>query len=218
MRINPYERACHTWDKSAVHQDLFARLKTPYTIILPPYDEQPELGELDLSPLGPTFTTKPAHGGGGDGVVVVCTGPSQIQICRRENPADRYLLQARVVPIHLGEADAWFRVLYSAGHVYPVWWNTETHAYSPVSAAQESHYGLEPLGELTRQIADISGLHLFSTEIALTADGEFLVVDYVNDPISLSPQSRSAEGMPDEFVAFIAEDLVNLVAGELNIE
>ena len=37
-----------------MHLELIASgLNTPYSIILPPYDEQPELPDLDLSPLGP---------------------------------------------------------------------------------------------------------------------------------------------------------------------
>jgi len=213
--INPYEKAQHTWDKGATHLDLFANLHTPYTLILPPYAQQPELGELDLSPLGPTFTTKPAHGGGGQGVIVLCTTPEQIQAARQQYPDDSYLLQARVVPGQLGGRDAWFRTVYSMGRSYPCWWDRETHAYVPVTAAEMTHYRLEPLQQLTERIAEICGLQLFSNEIALTADYEFQVVDYVNDPLDLTLQSKRGDGVPDEIVRFIADDVADLVRANL---
>lgn len=216
--INPYERARHSWDKAATHLDVYANLHTPYTIILPPYQQQPELGELDLSPLGPTITTKPAHGGGGEGVIELCTTPEQVQEARRQQPDDSYLLQARVVPSQIGGRDAWFRTIYSAGHSYPCWWNTKSHAYVPVTVAETSHYGLEPIQEITQRIAEICGLQLFSNEIALTRDHEFLVVDYVNDPIDLTLQSKRKDGVPDAIVRFIAEDVAGLVRANVRQE
>jgi hypothetical protein len=49
-----------------MHKVINVRMDTPLTIILPSYDEQPLLPEIDLSPLGEKFTIKPAYGGGGD--------------------------------------------------------------------------------------------------------------------------------------------------------
>jgi hypothetical protein len=55
-------------------------------------------------------------------------------------------------------------------------------------------------------------LDLFSTEIALTLDGLFMVVDYVNDPIDLRLQSKATDGVPDQIVSHIAESLVERVS------
>jgi hypothetical protein len=51
---------------------------------------------------------------------------------------------------------------------------------------------------------------LFSTEIALTKEGHFMVVDYVNDPVDLRMQSRAVDGVPDVYLESIAARLARL--------
>jgi len=213
--INPHERARRTWDKATMHLDFInAGLYAPYTLILPSYHEQPVLPPMDLNPLGDRFTIKPVHGGGGEGVVTEATSLSQVLAARQEYPTDKYLLQAHVVPAQPGSRPAWFRVLYCAGQVYPCWWDTRTHVYTPVTSAEESCYSLTPLRTIPASIARICGLELFSTEIALTSEGLFTVVDYVNDQIDLRLQSKALDGVPDDIVQDIAERLVTLVVGK----
>jgi hypothetical protein len=214
--INAYEQASRTWDKARLHPALInAGLYTPYTIVLPPYAEQPVIPPIDLNPLGYRFTIKPAHGGGGEGVVTEATSLGQVLVARQEYPADRYLLQARIVPTELGPRPAWFRVIYCAERVYSCWWNPYTHIYTPVAPAEESHYCLNPLHAIMVSIAHLCQLDLFSTEIALTPDGLFVVVDYVNDQIDLRLQSKAVDGVPDAIVQDVAERLVGLVGGYL---
>jgi len=215
-RLNPYERASRAWDKAAMHLIFIsAGLQTPYTIILPPYEEQPLLPPIDLGPLGDGFAVKPAHGGGGEGVVLGATSLSQVLVTRQEHPADKYLLQACIFPAHLGSRPAWFRIIYCAGRMYPCWWDTLTHVYTPLTPAEESCYGLSPLCDITTSIARLCGLELFSTEIALTPEGLFVIVDYVNDQIDLRLQSKASDGVPDDVVQGIVEGLVALVAAQL---
>jgi hypothetical protein len=106
---------------------------------------------------------------------------------------------------------AWFRVLFCAGRVYPFWWDPGTHVYQPVKEEEAARHGLAPVEATTRRIAQVCGLDLFSTEIALTADGLFVVVDYVNNPIDLRLQSAAADGVPDETIRDIASRLADLV-------
>jgi hypothetical protein len=211
--LNPYEQACRTWDKTTMHPTLMsAGLATPVTIMLPAYEEHPELPPLDLSLLGDSFTIKPAHGGGGEGVITGVTSIEHVAAARREHPSDKYLLQAHIVPIDLNSRPAWFRVIYCADRVYPCWWDTRTHVYRMVTFAEECRYGLSPLHEIARAIAPLCGLDLFSTEVALTATGLFVIVDYVNDQIDLRLQSTAFDGVPDKIVSSIAERLALLVA------
>jgi hypothetical protein len=210
--INPHEQSSRTWNKAAMHLSLTsAGLQTPHTIILPSYAEQPELPPIDLSPLDGCFTIKPVHGSGGEGVIVAATSVDQIHAARSEKPTDRYLLQAHIVPRQLGSRQAWFRVIYCTGRVYPCWWDTGTHVYAAVSSAEEACFRLEPLREITTGIARLSGLDFFSTEIALAPDGLFVVVDYVNDQIDLRLQSKAIDGVPDDIVHDVIERLVGLV-------
>ena len=69
------------------------------------------------------------------------------------------------------------------------------------------------LHEITQRIASICKLDWFSTEIALTLE-EFVVVDYVNDGIDTRVQSKAVDGVPDEVMQNIAEQLVRIAKGE----
>lgn len=70
---------------------------------------------------------------------------------------------------------------------------------------------IESLHEVTRRIACICRLDIFSTEICLTGDDRLLVVDYVNDPIDLRLQSHAVDGVPDKVVERIAARIVELL-------
>ncbi|OGN91699.1 MAG: hypothetical protein A2Y88_02130 [Chloroflexi bacterium RBG_13_48_10] len=208
--INSYERASLTWDKAKMHSLLVtAGLDVPHTIILPAYFDQPDLPDMDLFILGEQFTIKPAHGSGGVGVVINATSWDQVVNVRREHASDKYLLQAHIVPKSLDLRPAWFRVIYCTGQIYPCWWNPESHVYTPVTPEEKSYYGLGRLEDNVAIISRLSGLDLFSSEIALTNNDQYIVVDYVNDQIDLRLQSSAFEGVPDVIVRDIAERLVS---------
>ena len=206
--INFHNLARRAWDKVAMHQIISVSLDTPVTIALPSYNEQPFLPEIDLSSLGDSFTIKPAYGGGGDGVINEATTLSQVLDARQGFPTQRYLLQSYIIPPRLGSRLAWFRVIYCAGKVYPCWWDNDTHVYTHVTSDEEASYSLGSLSSITSSVANLCGLTLFSTEIAITPDGRFVIVDYVNDPIDLRLQSKAFDGVPDDIVKDITERLV----------
>jgi GNAT superfamily N-acetyltransferase len=211
--INPFAAARRAWDKATMHLEFItAGLYTPHTIILPPYHERPDLFPSDLAPLGGQFSIKPAHGGGGVGVVNQAEAWAQVTAARQRFPADKYLLQEWITPALVGGRRAWFRVIHCCGQTFPCWWDSQTHVYTPVTPSEESLYNLSRLREMTAIIARVCGLQLFSTEIAWTTDGRLLSVDYVNDPLDLRAQSQATEGVPDEIVTTIAACLAEWVA------
>ena len=215
--INPHELARKCWDKSLMHNAITeAGRHTPTTIVLPPHEAEPELEPIDLSPLGNHFIIKPAHGGGGDGVVTSATCMEHVLEARRQYPSDKYLLQANVAPAHVDGRLAWFRVLYCTGKIYPFWWDTTTHIYVPVTPEEEARHGLRALRNIADATAHCCGLSLFSTEIAMTPEGRFVAVDYVNDPVDLRIQSKAKDGVPDPVVQEIASRLVELVSSRLS--
>jgi hypothetical protein len=212
FEINSHERALHAVNKASMHLEFItAGLHTPHTIILPPYSQQTYLSFLDLSPLGGKFIVKPAHGGGGEGVVLEVATLGQVLEARQAHPQDYYLLQAHISPVQLAGRPAWFRVLFCGGRIYPFWWDMTTHVYVAVEEEEDKGFGLGSIASTTRTIAQVCGLNLFSTEIALTASGHFVVVDYVNNPIDLRLQSATPDGVPDETVRDIAGRLAELV-------
>ncbi len=217
--INAYERASHTWDKAEMHSLLVSQgVSVPSTFILPPYIEQPEMDPIDLTSLGDQFTIKPAHGSGGIGVMTNATSWDQVLSVRKEHSTDQYLLQAHIAPIQLDVLPAWFRVIYCDGLVFPCWWNPSTHIYVPVTECDKNNHSLSPLDDMAIAIAQLCGLDLFSTEIACTSDGLFVVVDYVNDQIDLRLQSSAAEGVPDHIVKAVADQLSIHVMQHCNLD
>jgi hypothetical protein len=228
-RLNPRELADRAYDKAAM-QSVFdeAGIRTPRTMILPSYFTQPQLPPIDTSPLDGRFAVKPALGGGGEGVVTELCTLEQVQIARQQFPEQQYLLQAHVTPTTLDSLPAWFRVIYCLGEIHPCFWDTTTHVYTPVPAGaiqrdypkcgytlgghtdppqQFDSSQLWNLRQITEQIARLCRLELFSTEIALTEENQFLVVDYVNDPIDLRLKSNAKDGVPDEIVERIAAQI-----------
>ena len=213
FRINAHEIAVRSWSKAIIHFELInAGVQTPYTIIIPPYEKQPDLKEIDLSLLGENFFIKPAHGGGGEGIIREATSFNQVLIARQVKPADYYLLQAHIFPVQLDTRPAWFRIIYCTGKVYLSWWNPHSHVYIPVTTEEEKRYNMYQIHNITNKIAHVCELELFSTEIALTPDDIFVVIDYINDQIDLRLKSKAIDGVPDDFVYDISGRLIDLVA------
>lgn len=213
QRINPAEVSIWSEDKATMHLELIqSGIHTPYTILLPPFVEQPVLPDFDLTLLGHHFVIKPSNEGGGEGVILGAFSMDQILRARMQFPEQKYLIQATVTPRTIHGQPAWFRVFYAVGKTYPCFWHPLTHVFSMVAPYDEHKYELFPLHEITRRIASICKLDWFSTEIALTHH-EFVVVDYVNDGIDTRVQSKAVDGVPDAVVQAIAYQLVRLVRG-----
>jgi len=214
--LNPQKYTLWSRDKATMHLEFITRgLYTPHTIILSPYARQALIHPCDLGQLGGSFAIKPACEGGGDGVILEATSWEQVLTARQQYPEEKYLLQAHVTTRILDGRPAWFRVLYCDGAIYPCWWDQHTHIYARVSAEEKARFGLRSLRQIPVLIAQICGLHLFSTEIALREDGAFLAVDYVNDPVDLRLQSKAVDGVPDIYVENIAARLVRLIENHL---
>jgi hypothetical protein len=212
-RLNPAEFSKWSEDKATMHLELIsAGIHTPYTILLPPFIEQPVIPDLDLAPLGERFVIKPALEGGSEGVILGASSMDQIRRARMQHPEQKYLVQETITPRTIHGHPAWFRVFYAVGKTYPCFWHPLTHVFSMVMPPDEHKYGLTPLREITLRIASICKLDWFSTEIALTLQG-FVVVDYVNDGIDTRIQSKAVDGVPDEVMRDIAHQLVHLVKG-----
>jgi hypothetical protein len=210
--INPQKQTLWARDKATMHLEFIHHgLHTPYTIILPPHSQHSNLNCPDLSPLDGCFAIKPACEGGGNGVILEASAWEQVLVARQQFPHQKYLLQAHVRACQLNGREAWFRVLFCQGAIYPCWWDQTTHVYGRVTAEEKARFKLRGLNEIPTRIAQICQLHLFSTEIALTEEGQFLVVDYVNDPVDLRFQSKAVDGVPDSIVENIASRLTRLV-------
>lgn len=210
--INDPEHLPRANDKATMHLELLAHgIHVPYTIIIGPHegndvDRVPELHEI-----GVPFIIKPANGGGGRGVILGAQGKVDVVQARRAMWEDKMLLQEEIRPVQLPGGMGWFRTFLMGQHAYLCWWNRENGSYRPVSPDEEQDFGLGALRGITEEIGKICGLILFSTEIALSRDGRFVAIDYVNDQPDFRPQSKTPDGVPDSVLRGIVTDIVEWV-------
>lgn len=214
--VNPHHLQARAADKATMHLEFLSHgIDVPYTIIISPYNHkrEVELSLSELASLGRPFIIKPANTtGGGLGVVLGAETLKDILDARQHHRNDKYLLQETVKPAYLSENRGWFRVIYAFGEIFPCWWDDQTHLYDIVTAEDEETFNLHELRRLTVKIREVCGLDFFSTEIAFTPQGKYVVVDYVNEICDMRIQSVHRDGVPDQLVQKIAEGLARFVA------
>jgi len=207
--INAHHHYQRSIDKANIHGELLAHgLQLPLTIILPPYESEPNFDPRVIEPLTKPFVVKPAKGSGGFGVLVGATRPDDVSQTRAKFRNQRFLVQQRIEPQILGTRRAWFRVYNVCGRVIPCWWDDATHRYSVITPMDSPQVKVDELSRIVRIIAEVSQLDFFSTEIALDKDGRYVVVDYVNDPCDMRAQSKHFDGVPDTIIRMIVDDIV----------
>lgn len=210
--IDPIEQIRWVSDKATLHLEfLSAGIPTPYTLILPPYEEKnmPALHVDDLAILGRPFVIKPANTtGGGIGVVNGAESLQEILDARTEFQSDKYLIQEKIVPLVKEGHRFWFRSFYAGGQIFSTWWNEETHRYALIDDVMIESYQLDTIPKIMQKIARISNLTFFSSEIACCANERWVVVDYVNESCDMRLQSKHWDGVPDELVERITDALV----------
>lgn len=209
--IDPPDVALAAFDKARLHPRLAAAgVPVPATIIVPrEHAAQFRLTDADRALLGGPFVVKPSMGYGRKGVLLEATSEADLarSVAAWSNP--HYLLQRRIQPRRLGDDPAYFRVFFVFGSIWCCWWNCFTDRYRVLTAAEEATFQLAPLRAITQHIAELTSMNFFSTEIAQTEAGDFVVIDYVNDQCHMVTQSSNPRmGVPDELVGAIAQRLV----------
>jgi hypothetical protein len=236
--IDPPDVAAAAFDKARLHPRLAdAGFKLPFTLIVP--REQVEtwvLSDKDRAALGTPFVIKPGMGYGKRGVIMDATSERDLARSVALWPDRHYLVQNRIVPRVSNGEPAYFRVFHVFGSVWCCWWNCFTDRYRLPSRAEEEQLALTPrdtvhriafgvavavwgihfltpLRDIVHRIAALTGMKFFSSEIALTESGEFVLIDYVNDQCHMLSQSANPQmGVPDELVSGIARRLVEGVS------
>jgi hypothetical protein len=213
--FNPYKKVLHAIDKASMHLEFMTSgLNVPYSIIIPPHSEIENIAitieELEI--LGRPFIIKPCNTtGGGVGVVTGAESLREVLDERLTNTDDKYILQEKIYPRMLNGKRAWFRCFWAFGLPIPVWWDDQTHLYEELKIEEIEYYGLKKLFNITRQIARITGLDFFSTEIVFTNDNKFVVIDYVNDQCDMRLKSKHLDGVPDSVGYQIANNLLRTI-------
>lgn len=219
LHLNQPQLVHHAVDKATMHLEFLARgIRVPYTIIISPYNtkREIELSLTELQHLGRPFIIKPANTtGGGIGVILGAETLKDVIESRQHHKNDKYLLQKKIIPAPFEGRKGWFRVFFIHGDILPCWWDDQTHVYTTITKSDVLAHGLRPLISTTRKIGDICQLDFFSTEIAYTADGEFVVVDYVNETCDMRLQSKHRDGVPDVIVGEISRKIARFLKARL---
>lgn len=218
--FNPYKNVLHAIDKASMHLEFItAGLIVPYSIIIPPHSENEELliSVEDLAKLGRPFIIKPCNTtGGGIGVVTGAESLKEILDERVINCDDKYLLQEKIYPKIIEGRRAWFRSFWAFGKAIPVWWDDQTHLYESISQEHYKNFRLNKLKSITKKIAALTSLDFFSTEIVLTQEENFILIDYVNDQCDMRIKSRHYDGIPDPIVNEIINNMLKLTVRKKN--
>lgn len=213
--INRHDFVEHAKDKATMHLEFISRgITTPFTVIISPYNKRKgvELSLSDLEKLGRPFIIKPANTtGGGIGVVLGAETLKDVIEARQHQKNDKYLLQEKIEPKCLDRKRAWFRVFFAFGEIIPCWWDDLTHIYHELAQGEEEQFELTGLRPIMKKIHDTCRLDFFSSEIALTREGNLVVVDYVNEICDMRLQSKFVDGVPDPIV----QKIESLIAGRI---
>ena len=209
--FNPYKNVEHAIDKATMHLEFItAGINVPYSIIIPPHSQFEDIlvSIDDLQILGRPFIIKPCNTtGGGIGVVTGAETLKEVLSARLKHSDDKYLIQEHIQPSVIAGKRAWFRCFWAFGKPICLWWDDQTHIYNTIKSNDLKIFDFKVLFRLTRKIHRLTGLDFFSTEIALTNKGKFVVIDYVNDQCDMRFKSHHTDGVPDEIVMEIINNL-----------
>jgi len=202
--INDPAKAVRANNKATMHLEFItAGLNVPYTIMISPTDK---IEGSVLSSIGTPFVIKPAEGGGGYGVVLGAGTIYEVVKARERHSDGLILIQEEIIPAEIKNKKCWFRVFFVCGKIIPCFWDVSTHYYERLTQEEETEFS--ELFRIAEKINQITGLEFFSTEVARTRDGRFVVVDYVNDQCDLRFQSDAPDGVPDEVIHEIVGSII----------
>ena len=219
--IDPPDRAQAAFDKSRLHPRLVAAgIPVPHSVIVEPVNgDAVTLTSEERASLGTPFVIKPGMGYGRRGLVLDAVSEADLARSAAAWPDARYLFQRKIVPAQHDGAPLYWRAYFVFDRVWLCWWNCYTDQYHLVTAAERVALGLARVEEITRQIAALTGMTFFSSEIARTESGEFVVIDYVNDQCLLLSQTSNPQiGVPDDLVIAIAQRLVEGTVEALGLQ
>lgn len=225
--INPFSHVHRALSKSYMHKLLYGKnIPLPETIVIPSYKSKIELPFFTFANIGIPFVLKPANGGGGDGVHMGLTEISQIELYRKEYPDSEYLIQQTIIPKIKDNRPIWLRVFFVCDEIFFSFWNPQTKIFSLINKTDNlpndkllddgklpdvDEYIIQNIKNIIIEIAKISKMRFFSSEVAVNPDNCPIVIDYVNDPVDLRPKSSHKDGMPDELLEKIVFRLINFI-------
>jgi hypothetical protein len=200
-------------DKAYLHQQfLNAKIPVPKTLIIEKTADQSDyrISESEIEIFDKPFVVKPAvNTGASIGVNLHAFTVEDIFNTCYLGSDDKFLVQQKIAEKTTDIRKFWFRVFYICGAVFCCWWDPKTHRYKRVTSLEITIFNLQALSIHIKKIASICELQFFSTEFALDANDRFVAIDYVNEICDVRLQSGHYDGVPDNVVREISNNLVN---------
>lgn len=204
------DRAKWIDDKVLLHMEFtINKISVPPTFIYYPTDEWNAVMNK-IRHLGTPFVVKPAHTVNTGELEVLMNACSVEDVFRWHSRHKDFifLLQKQITPCLMNKRPAWFRIFYVFGKIIPCWWDPSTHIYEVVTGNEVNKFRLTPLYDIIKKIGKIYRLGFFSTEIAVEKGRRFIVIDYVNDQCDMRKKSKFIDGVCDEIVDLIVNEIV----------
>ncbi|MBF0298049.1 MAG: hypothetical protein HQK51_04975 [Oligoflexia bacterium] len=202
-------------DKSITHFNLIRNnISVPRSLIVSKENTISSLTSEEKQKLGENVVLKPALGYALKGVKITTLEKALLEILniQKNDDQQRFLIQEIIRPQDLDGRPAWFRVFHFFSELIICWWDPNTHIYKQTSLQEMDKYKLFPILPIVNKIGRITNIDWFSTEITINKNnGDFVVIDYVNDQCMMDPQSKSYDGVPDSLVIHLATRMAEKV-------
>jgi hypothetical protein len=189
-----------------------AGLPLPPTIIIKSNDADRDLTPEERARIGDRCVIKPSYGVAGLGAVIgVEPTREAISKARDYDRKDDWLVQQMVTWPRYGERPAYLRAYNVLGHRTLMWWSDEK-GYANLTWDDLRRYDLLGAFDPVDQIAALTGLEFFSTEIAIAADSgpptqRYRLIDYVNDQCDIDPEAQPNRSPPQSWVKWVCQRL-----------
>lgn len=205
--INSPESMKNSFSKSHLHEVLKSNdIPLRKTFVLNKKAKN-NLGKV-IKDLGKPFVLSPGVSSYEKGIILNAKDKGDIKTILDDYPKEDVLAHEYLVPKIINEKVAWFRIIYSCGEILYHWWDPNNHFYIQFGNSDEENKITNETKNYVEKIAELTGLCLFSTEIISDTNGNYVIIDYANNPIDLSSQKDERDGVPEETLNKIADSIL----------
>jgi hypothetical protein len=182
-------------------------ISLPARMLLKPQDNR-HIMELKIKYLSNPFVLKPVDGLYTAGINLDAKSIDDILRIREQYGNVTYVAQEKIDPIILDKRRASFRNIYCLGEVIPSWWHPQDNVYEILTQNDIDKFKLDRLLSISKEIARVSKLDFFLTEVVIDKKSNFFVTDQINIHPEIRQKSKFNDGMPDEIVKKIIKNII----------
>ncbi len=192
---------------TAYHEPIRHNILLPMKIMLRPRDSVETL-RLKISYMARPFVLEPIEGSPDIEVNTDAMSIEDVLRMKERYGAITYVAQERIYPAILDEKHASFKCVYCLGEIVHSWWYSAHNIYEVLTPHDMDRLELNQLLTITYEIAHISKMDFFSTDIVMDKKTNFFVTNYINPRPDMRRRSKFDNGVPDEMVEKIIKKII----------